>query len=84
MTADQEDLILAWTDFEGDVRSVVDDLIRDPSRVDVQGMQQRVEGLGKLLDDSALELPKPEWEQFTSAFETLIEEVSAPGMTVLE
>jgi hypothetical protein len=77
MTSDDEDLILAWNDFEGDVRSVVNDLIRNPSRVDIDGMQQRVESLEVLLDDSALELPNSEWEEFTSAFQTLIEEVTA-------
>lgn len=78
MTDAEEDLILAWNDFEGDVRSVVNDLIRKPSRVDVEGMQQRVEDLEQLLDDSVLELPPAEWEEFTSAFQTLIAEVSAP------
>lgn len=76
MTGDDQDLILAWDDFEGDVRSVVDDLIRNPSRVDTEGMQLRVEALEELLDRSVLELPTAEWEEFTSAFRTLIEDVS--------
>jgi hypothetical protein len=74
----EEDLILAWSDFEGDLRSVVNDLVRKPSRVDVEGMQQRVENVGELLHDSKLELPAAEWEEFLSAFQTLIDEVSAP------
>jgi hypothetical protein len=77
MTGDEEDLILAWSDFEGDVRSVVNDLIRKPTRVDIEGMQQTVEALEELLDDSALELAAAEREEFTSAFQILIEEVSA-------
>lgn len=72
-----DDLLLAWSDFEGDVRSVVNDLVRTPSRVDAEGMQQRVEDFEKLLTDSVLELPAAEWEEFTSAFQTLIGDVSA-------
>lgn len=79
MTGEEKDLIMAWTDFEGDVRSVVNDLIRTPSRVDVDGMKQRVEDLEELLHDSGLELPAAEWEEFTSAFQTLIEEATAAG-----
>ncbi len=84
MTGGQEDLILAWSDFEGDIRSVVHDLVHRPSRVDIEGMQQRVEGLEEFLEDSVVELPKAEWDEFTSAFQTLIEEVSASTLTVLE
>lgn len=77
MTGDHEDLVLAWSDFESDVRSVVRDLVRRPSRVDIEGMQQRVDALEQLLDDSALELPSVQWEEFVSAFQTLIDEASA-------
>ncbi|MEX0795328.1 MAG: hypothetical protein WD274_01400 [Acidimicrobiia bacterium] len=76
MSGTEEDLVLAWSDFEGDVRSVINDLIRNPSKVDIEGMQQRVEAFGQLLDDPAVELPDAEWKEFTSAFQTLIEEVS--------
>lgn len=76
MSGTEEDLVLAWSDFEGDVRSVIDDLIRNPSKVDIEGMRLRVEAFGQLLDDSAVELPDAEWKEFTSAFQTLIEEVS--------
>lgn len=76
MTAEDEDVILAWTDFERDVRSVVEDLISRPSRIDIEGMQQRVEGLGDLLAESQLELPASEWDEFVSAFQTLMNEAS--------
>lgn len=74
---DDEDLTMAWSDFESDVRSVVNDLISRPSRVDVEGMQHRVEGLEELLDDSALEMPVAQWDEFVSAFQALIREASS-------
>jgi hypothetical protein len=77
LTGDEEDLALAWSDFEGDVRSVVSDLIGRPSRVDIEGMQQRIDSLGALLDGSALELPEAQWDDFVSAFQTLINETFA-------
>lgn len=72
MTDDEEDLILAWSDFERDVRFVAN-LIRKPSQVEIEGMQRRVEAFEEILDDSVLDLPAAEWEEFTSAFQTLIE-----------
>lgn len=78
-----EDFILAWGDFEGDVRSVVNDLARNPSLIDIEGMQQRVEDFASLIDGSVLELPQAEWVEFTAAFQALIDEVSGSA-TVLE
>jgi len=40
-------------------------------------MQQRVDSLEELLDKSAVDLPNAKWEEFTSAFQTLIQEVTA-------
>lgn len=77
MTGEDEDVLLAWSDFESDVRSVVNDLIRRPSRVDIEGMQLRVDALGEFLDDSQLELPASEWDEFVSAFQTLMDAASA-------
>jgi hypothetical protein len=42
--AESEDLTMAWTDLDADLRSVVRDLVRDPASVDVVGMHARVEG----------------------------------------
>lgn len=81
LTAEEEDLVLAWSDFEADVRSVVSDLIQRPSRIDIEGMQQRVDSLEQLLDGSALELPADQWDAFVSAFQTLIDETSAADDT---
>lgn len=77
LTGEEEDLALAWSDFESDVRSVVSDLIGRPSGVDIEGMQQRIDSLEALLDGSALELPADQWDDFVSAFQTLIDETSA-------
>ena len=72
-----EDVNMAWSDFEHDFRSVVDDLVRDPDSVDLDGVRQRINALGELIAHSEVNLPESHWEEFVAAFSTLVDEVSS-------
>jgi hypothetical protein len=68
---------MAWSDFEHDFRSVLDDLVRDPGSVDLDGVRQRINALGELIAHSEVNLPEIHWEEFVAAFSTLVDEVGS-------
>jgi hypothetical protein len=72
-----QDVTMAWSDFEHDFRSVVDDLVRDPDSVDLDGVRQRINALGDLIAQSEVNLPESHWEEFVAAFSTLVDEVGS-------
>lgn len=72
-----QDVTMAWSDFEHDFRSVIDDLVRDPDSVDVDGMRQRISALGELIAHSEVNLPENHWEEFIAAFSSLVDEVNS-------
>jgi hypothetical protein len=72
-----QDVTMAWSDFEHDFRSVVDDLMRDPDSVDLDGVQQRITSLGDLIAHSEVDLPESHWEDFVAAFSSLVDEVGS-------
>lgn len=72
-----QDVTMAWSDFEHDFHSVVDDLVRDPDSVDLDGVRQRINALGELIAHSEVNLPESHWEEFVAAFSTLVDEVGS-------
>ena len=72
-----QDVTMAWSDFEHDLRSIVDDLVRDPNSVDIDGVRQRIEALGELIAHSEVNLPENQWEEFVAAFSSLVYEVGS-------
>ncbi|REK35736.1 MAG: hypothetical protein DWQ20_05790 [Actinobacteria bacterium] len=71
------DVGLAWSDLESDVRSVVDDLMRDPDSVDAEGMKDRVASFAKMVAESKdATLPTDVWDEFVAAFSHFIDEAS--------
>ena len=76
-TRSDSDLGLAWSDLESDVRSVIQDLMRDPDSVDTEGMKSRVESFAAMVAESSdASLPSDKWEEFVTAFSDFVDEAS--------
>ncbi|HJQ77603.1 MAG TPA: hypothetical protein VJ948_10140 [Acidimicrobiia bacterium] len=70
--AESEDLTMAWSDLDADLRSVVADLVRDPDSVDVDGMQARVEGfITRFQSETMMSKINGEWDDLLTRLEKL-------------
>ena len=69
---ESEDLTMAWTDLDADLRSVVDDLMRDPESIDMEGMQARVEGfITRFQSEAAMTQINGEWDHLMTGLDEL-------------
>jgi hypothetical protein len=69
---ESDDLAMAWTDLDADLRSVVEDLVRDPGSVDVDGMQARVEGfITRFRSEEAMVAINGDWENLIDGLDQL-------------
>lgn len=76
--AEDVDLQMAWTDLESDLRSVVNDLLREPGSVDTAGVQRRLESFGTMVHEAEdVALPLASWEEFMSSFSTFVEKAGS-------
>lgn len=70
--AESEDLTMAWSDLDADLRSVVADLVRDPDSVDVDGMQARVEGfITRFQSETMMSKINGEWDDLLTRLDKL-------------
>lgn len=61
---ESDDFTMAWTDLDADLRSVVEDLVRDPGSVDIDGMQARVAGfITRFQSEEAMAAINGDWEK---------------------
>lgn len=70
--AESEDLTMAWTDLDADLRSVVADLVRDPDSVDVDGVHARVEGfITRFQSEEGMSRINGEWDDLLTRLDRL-------------
>lgn len=70
--AGSEDLTMAWTDLDADLRSVVADLVRDPDSVDVDGVHARVEGfITRFQSEEGMSRINGEWDDLLTRLDRL-------------
>lgn len=69
---ESEDLAMAWTDLDADLRSVVEDLVRDPESIDMEGMQARLEGfMTRFQSETAMTRINGEWDHLMTGLDEL-------------
>lgn len=78
--AESEDLTMAWTDLDADLRSVVQDLVRDPTSVDMVGMQARVEGfITRFQTTAEMSRINGHWEDLLTRLSKLADGSTSPA-----
>lgn len=69
-----EDLSAGWNDLKRDMRSVANDMVRDPNAVDVNGFRRRIQSFPSSFQ-AEMEPANVKWDRLIAAFDQLTQDV---------
>lgn len=69
---EEPDISMAWQDLNRDLRSLVDEAVREPHNTDLDGVSTRIEGFRSRFEShEAMEATETHWDRLSAALEGL-------------